>query len=511
MLPAPEQRDQRLDQLVELVVELASGRLGSRMAPSPVADEIDAVIVGVNMLAEELQALTVDLEERVAERTRQLEQAQEQLERLALYDPLTGLANRTLLADRLGQAMSRAERGSSPPAVLVLDLDGFKAVNDSFGHSVGDLLLVEVAGRLRTVVRDTDTVARLGGDEFAVVVLDAATERVLEVAGRIRAALGTPVEVGGQSCWVGASIGVCFATRGQAADTLLRDADTAMYVAKTRARGGVQVYEPAMHTAALSRMRQAEELRAAMTAGQLRVYYQPIVDLGTGRTTGAEALVRWQHPVHGMLVADDFLPVAEDTGLVVAMDEWVLDIAVAQLARWRESLPEALRGFALHVNISPVGFRSPRFADDVVACLARHGVAPRDLTLEITEAQFRAEDAQTVQAMGALRAAGIGVAIDDFGTGSSSLRYVRRLSIGVVKIDRSLITGLDADPRQFRIVAAVLEVVDALGLAAIAEGVETAAQAELLRGLGCRYGQGYHWGRPVPAATMATLLRDSVH
>ncbi len=512
-IPVPDDHDLRLDQVVELVVELAAGGLEARLSPSPAADRIDAVIVGINMLAEELQALNADLEERVAERTSQLELAQQQLRRLALYDPLTGLANRTLLGDRLERAVRRAGRGAAPPAVLVLDLDGFKAVNDSFGHPVGDELLVEVAIRLRSVVRDGDTVARLGGDEFALVVLDATTEQVLEVADRVLRALADPIRAGGHSCWVGASIGVRFAG-GDAgtyddADTLLRDADTAMYAAKTRARGSVQVYEPAMHAMALSRVRLADELRTAMACGQLMVHYQPIVELGNGRTAAVEALVRWHHPVRGVLEPGEFLAVAEDTGLIVALDRWVLDVAVRQMAHWRRTLLGAA-DFAVHVNVSGVGFRSPGLAEDVVACLARHRVPAADLLLEIAETRTIGEDPPTALALAALRAAGVGVAIDDFGTGCSSLSYVRRLSVDVVKIDRTLITGLD-DPRQHRIAASILGVVEAFGLVPVAEGVETAQQAAQLRALGCRYGQGYLWGRPAPAAQLSALLRTGPH
>ncbi|HZG92060.1 MAG TPA: EAL domain-containing protein [Pseudonocardia sp.] len=512
-IPVPEDHDLRLDQVVELVVELAAGGLEARLPPSPAADRIDAVIVGINMLAEELQALNADLEERVAERTRQLELAQQQLRRLALYDPLTGLANRTLLADRLGRAIRRAGRGTTPPAVLVLDLDGFKAVNDSFGHPVGDELLVEVATRLRTSVRDGDTVARLGGDEFALVVVDATVEQVLEVADRVLRALARPIRAGGQSCWVSASVGVRFATAdadpatGDDADTLLRDADTAMYAAKARSRGSLQVYEPAMHAVALSRVRLADELRTAMTCGQLLVHYQRIVELSTGRTAAVEALVRWHHPVRGVLEPVEFLSVAEDTGLIVALDRWMLDVAVRQMAHWRRTVLGAA-DFAVHVNVSGVGFRSPGLTDHVVACLTRYRVPPADLLLEIAETRTIGEDPQTVLALAALRAAGVGVAIDDFGTGCSSLSYVRGLVVDVVKIDRTLITGLDADPRQHRIAASILGVVEAFGLVPVAEGVETAEQAAQLRGLGCRYGQGFLWGRPVPAAQLAALLRS---
>ncbi len=497
--------DDRLGQLVELVVELASGDRGARMTPSPASDEIDAVVVGINMLAEELQALDADLEARVTERTLQLEQAQLQLERLALYDPLTGLANRTLLADRIDRAMTRAERGAAPPAVLLLDLDGFKAVNDSFGHAVGDLLLVEVARRLRAVVRDTDTVARLGGDEFALVVLDATDEQVLEMAERIRVALLAPAQLGDQVCWVGASIGVCFAVRGQQADALLRDADTAMYAAKTSARGAVQIYETAMHTAALSRLLLADQLRAAIAGNQLRVHYQSIVDLQEGRTCGVEALVRWQHPTRGLLLPGEFIGVAEDTGMITALDRWVLDTALSQLASWRATVLGDTE-FTMHLNVSPIELRSPRFTGDVLGSLAHHGIRPADLVLEVTETQMTGDDAQTLHALDTLRRAGIAVAIDDFGTGYSSIGYVRQKFLDAVKIDRSLITGLDTDPQQQRVAAAILAIVDAFGLDAVAEGVETAAQAEELRRLGCRFGQGYYWCAPLSAGPMTMHL-----
>ncbi len=499
--------DPRLEQLVELVVQIASGDLEARMEPSTDSDDIDAVIVGINMLAEDLRALNDNLEGRVEERTRQLGDAQRQLEQLALYDPLTGLANRTLLADRIGQAMGRADRGDGPPAVLVLDLDGFKAVNDSFGHAVGDELLVAVAERLGGVSRDTDTVARLGGDEFALVIVNATPEHVLEVAERVLAALGAPVQAGGQSCWVSASIGVRFATRGQTADILLRDADTAMYVAKARGRAGIEVYEPAMHQAALNRMRKADELRTALASDGFVLHYQPIVELATGRTTAVEALLRWQHPVRGLVSAEDFIAVAEDTGLIVALDHWVLDAAVAQTAVWRAGA--AWARLSVHVNVSPITFRAPGFADDVVACLRRHGVRASEVLLEITETQMMGEDAQTMQTMEALQAAGIGVAIDDFGTGCSSLGYVRRQYVDVIKIDRSLVTGLDGDPQQRRVAAALLAVVDAFGLTAVAEGVQTAEEEAQLRKLGCRYGQGFLWTAAVPAAEITVLWGDS--
>jgi diguanylate cyclase (GGDEF)-like protein len=292
--------DERWDRLVDFVVALASGRLATRLDPSPASDAVDAVIVGLNMLAEELDALYTDLEGRVAERTAQLEDTRRQLEHLALHDPLTGLANRSLLSDRLTLAMARVDRGTAVPAVLVLDLDGFKTVNDSYGHAVGDLLLVEISRRLRRVARRADTVARLGGDEFAVVV-DGEPECVLDVARRVLAALQHPIKVAQHSCWVTASIGIRFAARGEPAEVLLRDADTAMYVAKAQGKGRYEVYEPAMHTTALTRVRMAEQLRHGLARDELVVQYQLIVDLATEAPTGVEAVVRWNHPEHGLI------------------------------------------------------------------------------------------------------------------------------------------------------------------------------------------------------------------
>ncbi len=508
-MPTEDDWDERLARLVDHVVELASGNLAARLEPSAASDRIDAVVVGINMLAEELEWLSHDLEARVAERTRQLRLAQHQLERLALYDPLTGLANRTLLADRITRAVSRAERGVATPAVLLLDLDGFKSVNDSFGHATGDLLLVEMAHRLRAVVRDEDTVARLGGDEFAVVLCHATDDQALEVADRIMAALTRPVVVGDATCWVRASIGVRPADRGQPPETLLRDADTAMYAAKAGGGGGVQLYRPAMHTAVLSRVRVTEELRTALADAQLTLHYQPIVDLRTDRPVGAEALVRWQHPVRGLLQPREFIAIAEDVGLVVDLGRWVLETAVAQLARWRTT-GVAAADFTMHVNVSPIEFRSPRFAATVLGCLARHGVAAAEVLLEVTESHLMGDDPQTLHAMESLRAGGVGLAIDDFGTGYSSIGYLRRLVVDTVKIDRSLVTGLDADPKQQRITAAILGVVGAFGLTCVAEGVETLADAERLAALGCPYGQGSLWGDPQPADIIAGRLSASV-
>ncbi|WP_433802749.1 putative bifunctional diguanylate cyclase/phosphodiesterase [Actinomycetospora sp. CA-084318] len=499
---AGEDLARRLDELAGFVVELAAGRLDARLDPSHESDEIDAIIVGLNMLAEELQGLTHDLEGRVVERTRELADAHAALELLAHSDPLTGLANRTLLHERLREV----ERAAAVPAVLVLDLDGFKAVNDAFGHEVGDALLVAVAERLRGVVRETDTVARLGGDEFAILVHDATPEQALDIAERIRAVLAAPVVVQGRTCWVSASVGVRLGRPGGPSDDYLRDADTAMYLAKARSRGGVSVFRPAMRREAQARTRLADELRTALTTGQLLVLYQPIVDLETDRIVAVEALTRWRHPERGFLTPDTFLSVAEDTGLITALDLWVLETAAAQVARWRADVLGD-EPFTVHVNVSPVELRAPQFVDDIVGCTRRHGLAPQDVTVEITEHRLLGDDALTREALEGLRAAGVGVAIDDFGTGSSSLGYARRAFVDEVKIDRSLVSDLDVDEQQMRITTAILVMAHAFDLVPIAEGVQTAGEADALRRIGCRFGQGYFWSPPVAATDLERRLR----
>ncbi len=497
---ATPQADPRLHQLVELVLELAEGRFDARMEPTAASDDIDAVIIGFHMLAEELGALYEELETRVADRTEQLASAQRQLEHRVLHDPLTGLANRERLLDQISRVIARPWTAAARLLVLVIDLDGFKAINDGFGHAVGDELLVEVGRRLRRAVREDDTVARLGGDEFGLVVEAASGAQGLTVANRVVAEINAPIAAGGQTCWVTASVGVRMSTADDvSADALLRDADTAMYGAKAGGRSGVQIYEATMRTKALQQILQADELRSALARGEFVLHYQPIIDLATSRMTAVEALLRWRHPTQGLVNADRFVPIAEDTGLVVALDRWVLAAAVSQLREWRDAGGQAAT-LRVHVNCSPITFRTPGFASGVLEFLSGSGVHPADMILEITERQMIGEDPQTLQALHSLRSAGLGVAIDDFGTGCASLGYVRRDLVTIVKLDRTLITRIDTDERQRDIAAALLSVVRAFGLDAVGEGVETPAEARQLQALGCPYGQGFLWGRPRDAA-----------
>ena len=493
--------DGRLNQLVDQIVQLAAGNRGVRLQPSSAEDSVDAAITGFNQLAEELESVQRTLEDRVAERTAQLDAAREQLERLALYDPLTGLANRTLLRDRMGRAAALAERGSGPPCVLLLDLDEFKTINDGLGHGAGDQILVEVARRLSSVVRDVDTVARLGGDEFAILLPGIGEDQALRIAERALAALQEPFTVSDRAVWTGASIGVCFGTRGQDPQLILQDADTAMYAAKAGGRGRVQVFRPEMHHAARARLQVASELGAAVEQGELRVEFQPINSLTTGAVVGAEALIRWEHPTRGRLIPGEFIAVAEDSGQIVEVGHWILRAVIRQLADWRELLAD--NPFRMHVNLSPVEVRWPGLAGFVAECLQRYGVPPQRLMLEIPESVLASGDVTGIDSLVALRRLGVGVAIDDFGTGYSSISYLRRLPIDTVKVDPSIIADLAADEAQVRFVGAILRLIEAAGLEAIVEGIETQSQLDLLIGLGCRYGQGYLLGRPAPAEAIA--------
>ncbi len=424
----------------------------------------------------------------------------------AVTDPLTGLPNRRLFSDRVNHALARRGRSPKALAVLLLDLDGFKLVNDSLGHAAGDEVLAAVGTRLRSCMRATDTVARLGGDEFAILIEDidedgqavAAAERVIE-------ALSQPLALPGREVTVRASIGGAI-DRGQpgiSATDLLRNADTAMYQAKATSRGRLALFEPAMHARQLARLELEGELRLALSAGQLRLVYQPIIALATGRVIGAEALLRWDRP-SAPIGPDQFIPLAEDTGDIVPIGRWVLAEACRQARLWQRET--SLADFAISVNSSACELAEPGFVAGVVGTLADTGLAPEHLTLEVTESVLLADETAAVGTLRELRAAGVHIAVDDFGTGYSSLSYLDRLPVDGLKIDRSFVQGLAPERGKSALVSATLGFARALGLTVTAEGVETDEQYRKLQELRCRLAQGFYLSRPLPAESLAQLL-----
>ncbi|SDD39954.1 diguanylate cyclase (GGDEF) domain-containing protein [Geodermatophilus telluris] len=426
----------------------------------------------------------------------------ERLRRQALHDGLTGLPNRTLFLDRARHAIAVAGRTGTWPAVLYLDLDGFKPVNDTHGHEAGDQLLRIVAARLTRCLRADDTVARLGGDEFAVLVEGPVAEDYLrEVVDRIEAAVGEPVDLGdGRLVSIGVSVGVALGGAGTAdADALVRAADDAMYrVKRDQEPRGASERVPAAADP-------ADELARAVRDGEMRVVYQPLVDLRSGRPTGAEALVRWEHPVDGLRTPDRFLGLAERTGLVVEIGALVLREACTQAARWTAARPDAT-GLTVTVNVSARQLSAPGFTDDVRAVLADTGLAARHLVLEVTETALMEDQETAAATLRRLRALGVRIAVDDFGTGYSSLAYLSRFPVDLLKVAREFVSRAGEDGDDDAITRAIVDLAGTLGLLTVAEGVETARQYEFVTALGCDLAQGHLFARPVPAEVVHAIL-----
>ncbi|MFN8538081.1 MAG: EAL domain-containing protein [Thermomicrobiales bacterium] len=426
------------------------------------------------------------------------------LQHQATHDPLIGLPNRALLIDRLDQALARSRRSNVPCAVFFLDLDRFKEINDSLGHSSGDRLLVAAADRLRRCLRDGDTLARIGGDEFAVLVEHVADPtEAASLAKRIIRALGVGLVLDGQAHRIAASIGIVLSTSAHARpDDLLRDADIAMYRAKGSGGAGYALFDPAMQAQLAERASLERDLRGALDRSEFAVHYQPIVDLASGEIVEAEALVRWRHPVRGAVPPDRFIPVAEETGLIVPLGRWVLRTACRQAREWNS------HGHAVtvSVNLSAREFQDPALVADVAHILAGTRLPAGRLRLEITERLAMRDAAATTATLAALRELGIQVAIDDFGTGYSSLAYLKRFPVDVLKVDRSFVSGLGTSPEDTAIVGAMIGLGRTLGLAVTAEGVETADQVANLRALGCTSAQGYYFARALDAEAIGNLL-----
>ena len=433
---------------------------------------------------------------------------EEQLRHQAFHDVLTGLANRSLFRDRLGHALARATRGGRPTAVLYLDLDDFKAVNDSLGHGEGDRLLIAVGERLQSTTRAGDTVARLGGDEFAIIVEEIDGSEAAQSATRILDAIARPFRIGDRDVAARASIGIAIQTAdGGDADELLRRADIAMYAAKARGGQCHVTYEAQLYGATVARMELKADLRGALERGELHVAYQPVVDLESGAITGCEALMRWEHPQRGAVPPVQFIPLAEESGLILDLGRWIIETACHQTKAWQDELDVDL---TVSVNVSGRQMADPAFVADVALILARTSLDPRSLTLEITETVLIQDVEATVAAFRALKGLGIRLAIDDFGTGYSSLSYLRQFPIDVLKVDRSFVSGLDGSRDSAALVRSILNLSHTLRLDTIAEGIETSLQREELRGLGARRGQGYLFARPMgPEDLRAFLLREA--
>jgi diguanylate cyclase (GGDEF)-like protein/PAS domain S-box-containing protein len=438
-------------------------------------------------------------------------EAEARINELAFYDSLTNLPNRRLLMERLQHALASSVRGGHSGAILFLDLDNFKTINDTLGHDVGDILLQQVAQRLKVAVRATDSVARLGGDEFVVMLedlsghrLEAATQAE-DVGEKIIAALNQPYQLATHECRSSASIGITlFNGDQQTAEELMRQADIAMYQGKKAGRNTLRFFDPQMQDSINVRVSLESDLRNAIEKQQFQLHYQVQVD-SSGRPLGAEALIRWLHPERGLVPPLQFIPLAEETGLILPIGQWVLETACAQLKAWQQD--ELTRGFVLAVNVSAKQFRQADFAAQVRAVVQRHGIKPMLLEVELTESMLLENVEKTIATMNTLNEIGIQLSLDDFGTGYSSLQYLKRLPLDQLKIDQSFVRDITTDSSDRTIVQTIIAMAHSLGLNVIAEGVETEEQRQLLLGSGCMHYQGYLFSKPLPNGQFEALLK----
>jgi diguanylate cyclase (GGDEF)-like protein len=437
--------------------------------------------------------------------------AEVQLSHQALHDPLTGLANRALLMERLAQALARTERRPSSVAVLFLDIDRFKTINDNFGHEVGDSVLACIGDRLRKGLRPEDMASRFGGDEFVVLCEDLEDDRhVVSIAERIGRSISEPISLEAGAVVVTTSIGIAAARGiGDQPEVLLRDADAAVYRAKDRGRDRFEFFDQRMRARLLRRSRRESELRHAIDAGELRLCYQPLVVVDDLRVGRVEALVRWEHPRLGLLLPREFIPVAEETGFIVDIGSWVLREACCQTVRWEHASPDR-RSTSIAVNVSPRQLDDPDFEDRVWQTLEETGAEPKNLWFEITETAFMDPARPVLEMLGRLRELGIHLAIDDFGTGYSSLSHLRQFRIDELKVDQTFVQGLERDAVDSSIVAAVVNLAHNLGLSAVAEGVETAEQFGRVQLVGCDLAQGFYFAAPEPASLNGPATRRSL-
>ncbi len=451
-----------------------------------------------------------DLEHVIAARTKGLEAANHQLQELATHDALTGLPNRVILHDRLEQAIAHATREQHEFAVLLLDLDRFKVINDSLGHRAGDELLKEVAQRLKGVVRSTDTLVRLGGDEFVIVLASVPTrDQAHAIATRAIEALKPPIRLQEVDVRTSASIGIAFSpSDGVTVEMLLAHADAAMYSAKQTAHGTYQCFATSTSTFTRDRVKFESELHAALAAGQFELHYQPKVDTASGRVHSAEALIRWRHPERGLLLPADFISIAEECGLLDSIGEWVLREACRQAKLWQRHADRPLR---VAVNLSPSQFRLGGLLDMVRSALIAAELEPRFLEVELTETAVMSNAEESIYILESLSRLGVVVSIDDFGTGYSSMSYLRRFPIDKLKIDRTFVKEMTSRPEDASIVRAMVSLAHSLNLKVVAEGVETGEQLALLQQLGCDQYQGFHFSAALPAKEFERLISTRTH
>jgi diguanylate cyclase (GGDEF)-like protein len=483
----------------------------------------------------ELAAFNLQLEHKVRERTQELEAAalenlqinrdlrasqnellitidalrrkDDDLRHLAFHDALTDLPNRALLLDRMEQSIAVAQRQNEKRGIMFIDLDRFKAINDSLGHDAGDAMLKEVARRLKACLRNADTVARLGGDEFVVLLNDVTIpETYASVALKVISNLSLPMEFAGSVMQVGASVGLaCFPHDGESAVELMKHADLAMYEAKSAGRGTFCFFQDSMTNASLQRLQLESELRHAISHNELELFYQPKIALASNQLCGVEALVRWRHPVRGLTPPMEFIPMAEATGLIAPLGDWVLEEACRQSAAWKA---QGLGAIKIAVNISARQMHQGDLVERVLTLTRQHGISPSDLEFELTESVIMAKPQESARAFASLREIGVLIAMDDFGTGYSSLAYLRRLPIDVLKIDRSFVTNADRNESDAEIVRMIIALAQTLKLEVVAEGVETESQAAFLKACGCPTAQGYLYSKPQCAAELEKWLLE---
>jgi diguanylate cyclase (GGDEF)-like protein len=434
--------------------------------------------------------------------------ADERIEYLASHDSLTNLPNRETFNELLRYAIEAARRYQRRFAVLFIDLDRFKVINDSLGHDAGDMLLVEIAGRLRNALRSSDVVARLGGDEFVVILEQTEDSAAIErIARNLLDVLGEPLQLSGHECLITASIGIAmYPSNGSDVQTLTKNADMAMYLAKEDGKNGFRFFSKAIKTQSIERLTLETALRRALERDQFELHYQPKVDMVTGQITGVEALLRWTHPELGVLSPMQFIPLAEETGLIVPIGRWVLREACAQNMAWQR---RGLRPVSMAVNLSPRQFADEHLLQDIDEALASSGMSPVLLQLEVTESMVMRNVSRAIKVLDAIQSRGIRLAIDDFGTGYSSMSLMKQFPIDTIKIDRSFVRDLPNDSEDQAIAQAIISMGKALGMTVVAEGVETPEQQAFLRSHACDEMQGYLFSKPLPPRQLASLLRSA--